>query len=181
MLLASALGPIFGFSQSGSPDGDPVQWETTCAANGCLVQADILRGDSGDPPDKSDFHEYIGIEAAFDRRTRKAAYFAFRVDANAEREPGVLIGFAKAGKSGDSSEGLVRLDVSDCDDKSCVSRVPLGVVKKDGGSVNLLDKFLKEDRFVLQYSRGGKQYRTVLALPTFQREYRRLMATEFKK
>src|SRR5580698_4612869 len=105
-LLAIALATAYASSQSKS-SGDntaDVKWETTCAPRGCLLQADVLRGDSGDPPDKSDFHEYIGIEVAFDRNTQKPAYFAFHVDANADREPGVLIAFTKPSKGSDASK-----------------------------------------------------------------------------
>jgi hypothetical protein len=190
-LLAIAIGPAEAYGQGKPSIDDPadasVKWETTCAARGCLLEADVLRGDSGDPPDKSDFHEYIGIEVAFDRNTQKPAYFAFHVDANAERDAGISIAFTKTAKSGDSgkstidSDGTSKLEISDCDDKSCVVRVPLGLVKKTKDSRNLilLDKFLKSDHVVLLYMRGGKQYRTIVALSSFQKEYERVMTTAF--
>jgi hypothetical protein len=190
-LLAIALGAaaVPCQSKSSSDDTAEVKWETTCAARGCLLQADILRGDSGDPPDKSDFHEYIGIEVAFDRNTQKPAYFAFHVDANASREQGVLMAFTKPAKGSDTSkaaldsDGTSKLEVSDCDDKSCVVRVPLGLVKKskDSRNLNLLDKFMKADRLILEYTRGGRQYRTMVALSSFQKEYERVLAIEARK
>ena len=165
-------------------DGEPVKWETTCSARGCLLQAEVLRGDSGDPPDRSDFHEYVGLDVAFDRATRKPAYFAFHVDANAEQKQGISIGFTKAGKDGVDADGSSRLDVSDCDDKSCVARVPLGMVKKSEHSrgLNLLEKFLKGDRLLVSYTKGGKEYRTLVPLASFQQEYPNIAAQfEVKK
>jgi len=142
---------------------------------GCLLQTDVLRGDSGDPPDQTDFHEYIGMDIAFERATRKPAYFAFRVDPNAQREQGISIAFTK-GKNIDS-DGTSRLEVADCDEKSCFARVPLGLVKKgkDSRNLNLLDKFLKADHLVLLYTRGGKQYRTTVPLSSFQTECQRVL------
>ena len=160
----------------------PVTWETTCAPRGCLLQADVLRGDSGDPPDGSDFHEHIGIDVALDKITRKPAYFAFHVDPNAQLDQGVVVAFAKsanAGKVNTDSDGNTKLDLGDCDDKSCAARVPLGVVKKGGRSLNLLDKFLKSELLELVYTRGGKQYRTSVPLSSFQKEYQRVLTSEF--
>jgi len=148
----------------------PVKWEASCAARGCLMQTEVLRGDSGDPPDKTDFHEYVGIDVAFERQTRKPAYFAFHVDPNAERDSGISIGFTKPGKATIDSDGTSKLDVGDCDEKSCIARVPLGLIKK-GRNLNLLDKFLKADHVLVEYTRGGKQYRTMVPLSTFQAEY----------
>ena len=161
--------------QSQAPGGaEPVvKWETACAARGCLMQTEVLRGDSGDPPDRTDFHEYVGIDVAFERSTRKPAYFAFHVDPKAQRDEGISIAFTKAAKS--DSGGTAKLDISDCDEKFCAARVPLGLVKK-GRNLNLLDKFLKSDHVVLLYMRGGKQYRTMVPLSSFQMDYQRVMA-----
>jgi hypothetical protein len=174
LLLAMAMSAA-AYAQA---DGESVKWETTCSARGCLLQTEVLRGDSGDPPDPSDFHEYVSIDVAFDRGTRKPAYFAFHVDPNTEQKQGISIGFTKAGKDGVDSDGTSRLDVSDCDDKSCVARVPLGAVKNSEHSrgLNLLDKFLKGDRLLVSYTRGGKEYRTVVPLASFQQEYPRITA-----
>lgn len=170
-----ALYSIAALGQSQLPGAAEavVKWETACAARGCLMQTEVLRGDSGDPPDKTDFHEYVGIDVAFERSTRKPAYFAFHVDPNAQRDEGISIAFTKAAKS--DSDGTTRLDISDCDEKFCAARVPLGLVKK-GRNLNLLDKFLKADHVVLLYMRGGKQYRTAVPLSSFQMDCQRVMA-----
>ena len=57
-----------------------VKWDTQCSPKGCLLMTDVLRGDSGNPPNPKDFREYIGIYVAVDRDTQKPAYFAFHVD-----------------------------------------------------------------------------------------------------
>jgi hypothetical protein len=179
------------FGQVKSPgdesSGALVKWETSCVQRGCVLQTEVLRGESGDPPDTSDFREYISIDVAFERATQKPAYFAFHVHPGADHDQGVFIGFTKAGKNGDSSkvnldsDGTSKLEIADCDDKSCIARVPLGLVKKgkDSGNLNLLDKFLKADDLLLLYTKGGKQYRTMLVLSSFRTEYLRVLTTEF--
>lgn len=136
---------------------------------GCLLQADVLRGD-----------EYITIEIALEHKTQKPDYFAFHVDPNARQDQGLLISFTKKGAI--DSDGSSKLAISDCDPKSCVARVPLGFVKKskDSRNLNLLDKFLKSDDVVLVYTMDGKEYRTALPLSSFKQEYQRLLSTDLK-
>lgn len=165
--------------------GDSLNWEAKCVEQGCVLHTELLRGDNGDPPDASDYHEYVAIDVAFDHRTRKPAYFAFHVNPDAQAAAGISIGFAKAAKSGDNpaldADGASRLDISDCDDKTCVARVPLGLTKKgpDSHSLNLLEKFLKSDQLVLLYAIGGKTFRTTAPLASFQQEYQRLASMGF--
>lgn len=181
IIAAFALTSVGAFGQS------PVRWDTSCVQRGCVLQTEVLRGDSGDPPDTTDFREYISIDVAFERATEKPAYFAFHVHPDADHDQGVFIGFTKAAKNGDSSkvnldsDGTSKLEISDCDDKSCIARVPLGLVKKgkDSRNLNLLDKFLKADQLLVLYTKGGKQYRTMVALSPFRAEYQRVLTTEF--
>jgi hypothetical protein len=62
-----------------------VKWDTQCSPKGCLLMTDVLRGDSGNPPDPKDSREYIGIYVAINRNTQKPAYFAFHVDPGSQR------------------------------------------------------------------------------------------------
>jgi hypothetical protein len=186
-ILAVSLSCTAALGQESSANESSdaaVKWETNCAPRGCLLQTEVLRAESGDPPDSSDFHEYIGIDVAFDRQTRKPAYFVFHVNPDADRGQGVWIGFAKTGNKGSAnvdSDGTSKLDLSDCDDKSCAARVPLGLVKKskDSRNLNLIDKFLKADQLMVLYTKGGKQYRTMVSLSSFHEEYQRVVTAEF--
>jgi len=180
-ILAAALSSTAALGQ------EAVKWETNCAPQGCLLQTEVLRGESGDPPDASDFHEYVGVDVALERQTRKPAYFTFHVNPEADRDQGVSIAFTKTGSKADAakvnldSDGTSKLDVSDCDDKTCAVRVPLGLVKKtkDSRNLNLLEKFLKADDLLVLYTKGGKQYRTMIPLSSFQTEYQRVLTAEF--
>ena len=176
---------ILALSAAAAGQESSVKWETNCAPQGCLLQTEVLRGESGDPPDSSDFHEYIGIDVALDRQTKKPAYFVFHVNPDADRGQGISIAFAKAGNKSDApkvdSDAASKLDISDCDDKSCAARVPQGVVKKgkDSHGLNLIDQFLKADQLMVLYQKGGKQYRTWVPLSSFHQEYQRLLTAEF--
>jgi hypothetical protein len=57
-----------------------VNWKTDCAPRGCLMQTELLRGDSGSPANPKDFREYVGVNVALARKTRQPEYIAFYVD-----------------------------------------------------------------------------------------------------
>jgi hypothetical protein len=58
---------------------------------------DVLRGDPDHPADLQ-HPEYLTIAVAIEQSTRKPAYFAFHIPANADQESGVFITFAKTSK-----------------------------------------------------------------------------------
>jgi hypothetical protein len=93
-----------------------VKWKTDCYPKGCLMQTDVLRGQSEKPPDANDFREYIGIDIGVDRKTQKPLYFAFHVDPDAQPDQGVFIAFTKTTKDGTSWK--INLD------KDGASRIP---------------------------------------------------------
>lgn len=163
-----------------------VKWDKECGPKGCLLETDVLRGFSDDPPDPKDSREYIGISVPTDRATRKPAYFAFHVDPRAQQSNGMFIIFSKTTRDGDSwklsldSEGVSRLMFDKCDEQSCVVRVRGGLVQegKESHAMNLLDKFLGSDHLLILYMRDGKPYRTMIILSSFKRAYERLLANE---
>jgi hypothetical protein len=71
---------------------------------------------------------------------------------------------------------------SDANDKSCMARVPLGVVKEgtERHKMDLLDKFLDSDHLLVLYMKGGHPYRTMVLLASFKKEYQRVLATELR-
>lgn len=192
VLIPVTLCSMLAFSQTkGSIDdlADAlVHWKTSCSKRGCLLQTDVLRGESGDPPDRADFREYVGIDVALERATQRPAYFAFYVDPRAQSDQGIFVAFTKTTNAGDSwktdvdSDAAFRLPLSHCDEKSCAARVPLGVVSgtEDGRSLDLLAKFLSADHMLLLYVKGGKAYRTMVLLASFKKEYERVLATDLK-
>lgn len=187
LILVVPMCCIAQKSESASEWSDSlVKWDTQCSPKGCLLMTDVLRGDSGDPPDPKDFRQYIGIYVAIDRTTRKPEYFAFHVDPNSQPDQGVFIAFTRTTKDGDKwtmnldSDGASRLPFSSCGKDSCVARVLCGLVEKakESHKMNLLDKFLTSDAVLVLYLRGGKAYRTMVVLSSFKKEYQRVLTSE---
>lgn len=150
------------------------------------MQTDVLRGESGDPPDPKDFREYVGVDVALYRKSQKPGYFAFLVDPRTQQDQGIFIAFTKTTKDGDSwkinldADGATRLAITNCNDKACTARVPLGLVEegKDSHKMDLLEKFLNSDHLLVLYMKGGKAYRTMVLLSSFKKEYQRAMTSE---
>jgi hypothetical protein len=190
MMLSLTLFPPTCMSQSTDTSSDwsdaVVRWDNQCGAKGCLLMTDVLRGESGRPPDPKDSREYIGIYVAVDRATRKPSYFAFHVDPNAQQDQGVFVAFTKTTKEGDKwkmnldGDGATRLPFSSCSKDSCVARVLDGVVAKtdESSGMNLLDKFLNSDTALFLYVKNGHPYRTMVPLASFKKEYQKMLSSE---
>lgn len=167
-----------------------VKWDSDCSARGCLIQTDVLRGISGDPalPDSKDSREYVSINVAMERATRKPAYITFMVDPRAQQDQGIFVAFTdskKVGgfwKMGIDQDGANRLPACECTADACIARVPFGLVPegKDRKAMNLLDKFLNSDSVLILYRRAGKPYRTMVLLSSFKQEYERVLTTDLK-
>jgi hypothetical protein len=188
MLSLFSLFSLVAQSNESSNDvGDElVRWKTDCSPKGCMMETDVLRGESGDPPDSQDFREYIGIDVGLLRSTQKPGYISFLVDPRAQRDQGIFVTFSKTTmehgkwKLNLDPQGASRLAITGCNKDACTARVPLGVVEegKDTHKMDLLDKFLNSDHLLLLYLKDGKAYRTMVILSSFKKEYRRVMATE---
>ena len=163
-----------------------VHWNTKCFPKGCLIETDILRGASDDPPDAKDFREYISLNVAMLRAGRKPAYFTFQVDPRAQQDQGIFITFSKTVMTNGQwdvqldPEGPSRLPISGCDENACTVRVPLGIVEDgpDTHRMDLLQKFLGSNHMLVLYVRGGRTYRTMVLLSSFKSEYARVMEKE---
>lgn len=176
------------------PNGDPgdalVKWDSACSARGCLIQTDVLRGISDDsaPPDSKDSREYVSINVAMERATRKPAYITFMVDPRAQPDQGIFVAFTNSRKVDDSwkieidQDGANRLPAFECTANACIARIPFGLVPKgkDTRAMNLLDKFTESNSLLVLYMRDGKPYRTMVLLSSFKKEYQRVLSSEFK-
>jgi len=195
MLLVafSVAMPSAAYAQEnvkGDPGDGLVKWDSTCSVRGCLIQTDVLRGISDDPapPDPKDSREYVSINVAMERATRKPAYVTFMVDPRAQQDQGIFIAFTNSRKLGDAwkaeidQDGANRLPACECTENACIARVPLGLVPegKDRRSMNLLNKFMASTSLLILYMREGKPYRTMVLLSSFKKEYRRVLTDEFK-
>ena len=184
-LVIAVLG-CHAFAEDDSLADALVKWDTQCSKPGCLMQTDILRGWSGDPPDAKDFREYVGLAVAVDRETRRPRYFTFHVDPRAQRQSGILVAFTKTVPKGRSwnilidRDGVVRLPALVCGENSCMVRVPLGLVGRPGTGrpLDLLEKFLHSNHMLMLYVRNGHRYRTMVLLASFRKEYQRILSQE---
>lgn len=188
LCLVSFLCPAQEKSTSADPRDAQVKWDSTCGARGCLMQTDVLRGVSDNPPDPKDFREYVSLNVALDRSLSRPAYFSFLVDPRAQADQGIFITFAKTTQENGKwkvnldPEGPSHLSIGACDKNACTARVPLGLVEdgKEAHKMDLLDKFLNSDHLLVLYMRDGHPYRTMVILSSFKKEYARVMENEMK-
>lgn len=194
MLIVFALALFCGqlFAQNNADHADwsapPVRWRTDCAPRGCLMHADVLRGDSGSPANPKDFREYIGVDVALVRKTRQPAYIAFQVDPRATSDRAIFIAFIKTMRSGNAwkaaldEDGTMEIPIARCDKWSCQARIPGGGFEVEpsstGKRINLLNKFLTSDAVMVLYTKGKMAYRTMILLSSFQKEYQHVMAVD---
>jgi len=104
LFLALFSGPVFAQNNANHNGLNDllVNWKTDCEPRGCLMQTEVLRGDSGSPANPKDFREYVGVNVALARKTRRPEYIAFYVDPRATQGQGIFVAFAKARSDGSS-------------------------------------------------------------------------------
>ena len=192
-LLVVFASALFCGQQFAHNNGDqanwsdlPVSWKTDCAPRGCLMQAEVLRGDSESPANPKDFREYVGVNVALARKTRRPEYIAFYVDPRATQGQAIFVAFAKARSDGGSwkmaldDEGAIKVPFTSCGKLSCMALIPAGleVEPSTDKRVNLLNKFLTSDAVLVLYTRGKRAYRTMILLSSFQKYYQHVMAVD---
>jgi len=186
-----AVSPRSHISAQGNADHNGlndllVNWKTDCAKRGCLMQTEVLRGDSGNPADRKDFREYVGVNVALARKTRQPEYIAFYVDPRETQGQGILVAFAKATRDGSSwkmaldDQGAIKVPFTSCGKLGCMARIPAGLEAEPSTNkrVDLLNKFLTSDAVLVLYTKGKKAYRTMILLSSFQKEYEHVMAVD---
>jgi len=188
--VALFCGQLFAQNKVDHADwsAPPVRWKTDCAPRGCLMHADVLRGDSGSPANPKDFREYIGVDVALARKTRRPAYIAFEVDPRATSDRAIFIAFIKTMRSGNTwkaaldEDGTMEIPIARCDKWSCQARILGGGFEvkpsSTGKRINLLEKFLTSDAVMVLYTKGKRAYRTMILLSSFQKEYQHVMAVD---
>jgi hypothetical protein len=190
MLVVLVLFSGLSFAQNNlghsGLDDLQVNWKTDCAPRGCLMQTEVLRGDSGSPANPKDFREYVGVNVALARKTRQPEYIAFYVDPRATQGQGIFLAFAKATRDGSSwkmaldDQGAIKVPFTSCGRLGCMARIPAGVEVEPSTKkrVDLLNKFLNSDAVLVLYARGKKPYRTMIPLSSFQKDYQHVMAAD---
>ena len=187
--LASGLSPAFAQNNADHFSQDGVlalSWKTDCAPRGCLMQTEVLRGDSGSPADPKDAREYVGVNVALGRKTRQPEYVAFYVDPRATQGQGIFVAFAKSRSDGGSwkmsldDDGAIKVPFTSCGRLGCMARIPAGLEVEPSTKkrVDLLNKFLTSDAVLVLYTRGKNAYRTMIPLSSFQKDYQYVMAVD---
>jgi hypothetical protein len=201
----SAAFPIAGQSQPAHPEivaklmqmprdrEEPVKWETQCDEQACTLSADVLRGASNDPPDRTDHDQYISILVALDRKTAKPLSLTFHIPPWARKNEGVFLAFAQPSKDGEAlkyeidADGARRLALTACDDESCVTKVAGGRLEASAEShaaenhdMDWLEKLLASDHLLILYMSDDSDapYKTAISLATFKKEYQRVLKGE---
>jgi hypothetical protein len=162
-------------------------WDNDCSEKGCLMFHDVLVGDPDHPADPKN-PEHITIAVAIDRASSKPANFDFLLPANADKDQGVIVTFAKTIKDGANwkiqldKDLLFHLAFAECAPEGCITHISNGVVQdqKTGTELNLIDKFQDSDFILFLYTRAGQPYRAMGTLLSFKPTYQELLATKLK-
>ena len=167
---------------------EPVKWETQCDEQVCTLSADVLRGASNDPADRTDHDQYISILVALDRKTAKPLSLTLHIPPWARKNEGVFLAFAQPSKDGEAlkyeidADGAIRLVLTACDDESCVTKIAGGRLEASAEShgMDWLEKLLASDHLLILYMSDDADapYKTAISLATFRKEYERVRKDE---
>jgi hypothetical protein len=100
-------------------------WQIKCMPKGCIASVDILRGESGDPPDANDTNQYVSLAVAVNRNDRRPSLVTFEVDPNADQQSGIDALFAHTAPDGKGwkvvvdPNGPMRLPFRRCGKTTC--------------------------------------------------------------
>lgn len=158
-------------------------WHINCMPKGCIASVDILRGESGDPPDPHDTSQYISVAVGVNRIDNRPSLVMFEVDPHADQQAGVDLLFAhtvpdgKGWKIAIDPNGPIHLPFRRCNETECMAVLGGGAPdeKVMKSCADLVGKMQSENHLFLSYSRGGHSYRTAISLELFKEAYARLL------
>ena len=166
-------------------------WHIKCMPKGCIASVDILRGESGDPPDPNDTNQYVSVAVAVNRGDHRPSLVTFEVDPNADQQAGIDLFFSHTVPDGKSwkvvvdPNGPMHLPFRRCSETTCIFFIGGGTPDEATmkSCADLVAKMQSEDHLFLSYTRGGHSYRTAVSLALFKEAYANLlkqasMATE---
>jgi invasion protein IalB len=183
---------LSGFLAAGSRAQSPIEdllrsqqpWQIKCIEKGCIASVDILRGESGQPPDPKDATQYVSVAVAADYSDDKPQMIMFEVDPKADKEAGIDLLFAgttaddKRFKTTIDPSGPVHLTFRSCNETECVA--VLGSAKPDDAALkqcaDMIARMQSEDHLFLAYRRNDHVYSTAISLSLFKEAYGKLLA-----
>lgn len=149
-----------------------------------MASVDILRGDSGDPPDPKDVDQYISLAVGVDYQQHRPSVFIVQLDSHANQDDGIQLHFARTVPDGKGwklaldEDPPIHLELRGCGVKACFAVI-------GGGSPSeavlqqcsdLVSRMQSEDHMFVIYKRSGHEYRTAVSLGLFKEAYQNLLA-----
>ena len=158
-------------------------WHIKCMPKGCIASVDILRGESGDPPDPNDTNQYVSVAVAVDRSDRRPSLVMFEVDPNADQQTGIDLFFAHTVPDGKSwkvvvdPNGPMHFPFRHCSKTTCIFLIGGGTPDEATmkSCADLVARMRTEDHLFLSYTRGGHSYSTAISLALFKEAYASLL------
>jgi len=157
-------------------------WQFNCIEKGCLASVDILRGESGDPPDPNDPTQYVSVSIGVNYSDHKPSIVMFEVDPKADKDRGLNLVFAHSVSDGKGWKLLVdpapiHLTFRVCNETDC--RAVVGSAKPDEAAIkscaDMIAKMRSGDHLFLTYRKNGHAYRTAVSLTLFKEAYGKLL------
>jgi hypothetical protein len=166
-------------------------WHIKCMPKGCIASVDILRGESGTPPDPNDTNQYVSLAVAVNRSDHRPSLVTFEVDPNADQQAGIDLVFSHTVSDGKSwkvvvdPNGPMHIPFRHCDKTTCIFFIGGGTPDEATmkSCADLVARMQSNDHLFLSYTRGGYSYSTAVSLALFKQAYASLltqasMATE---
>lgn len=188
-LVVFALAPFFSMhvhAQSKAEDLLKAQqnWHIDCMPKGCIASVDILRGESGEPPDSKDPTQYVSVAVGTDRKSQKPNVVIFEVDPHADKQAGIDLLFAhsipdgKGWKVVPDPEGPRHLPIVRCNETECAALIGGGTPDEATlkSCADLVAKMRSENHLFLSYVRNGHNYHTAVSLTLFKEAYKNLIS-----
>lgn len=156
---------------------DYVRWQTDCDHAQCTLSTDVLRGASGNPPDRTDHDEYITLSINLPLKSTRASAILFHLPPWAQKNQGFFLAFVTnppsdlAAPPALDPDGAIPITFASCDDESCLAQLPDGLIASSGRTVDLLEKLLRSDHLIVLFTSDGAPYRTSIALGSFHKAW----------
>jgi hypothetical protein len=156
---------------------DYVRWQTDCDATQCTLSTDVLRGASYDPPDRTDHDQYITLAITLPLKSARPSAILLHLPPWAQKEQGLFLAFVPNPPADPAAppvldaDGATPLPIVSCDDESCLTQIPAGLLTTAGKQIDIFDKLLHSDHLILLFTSDGAPYRTSIPLDTLHKTW----------
>ena len=159
-------------------------WHIDCSPKGCIASVNILRGESGEPPDPHDATQYISVAVGVNHGEQRPNVVMFQVDPKADKQAGIDLFFAHTVPDGKSWKivndpgGPLHLPIKRCNETECDAFIGGGTPDEATlkSCADLVTKMQSQDHLFLSYVRTGHTYSTAVSLTLFKEAYQHALA-----